>query len=937
MNQASLVVVPNPMAVHEAVARTVPAGSRIRDLAPESRFPPVCRLDGQWILRAEWERELQEGQVVEFHVYPQGGGGGGSDVGRTLLMIAAIYVAAQFGGPALASVFGKASTAVAVFAATTLVNALVPVKVGSDGVSSGGGSVSPTYTTGLSGNQFRLEEAIPVLFGRNKTFPSFAAEPYIEYSESGNDDQYYYALFCLGQGQYDIESMLIDDTNIGDFSDVQRVILPPGTLPTLVSANIVAAPEVTGNELTAGKFVGPFIGCRAKSKANEISIDITCSRGLATYDAAGNPGNMAVSWQVQYRAVDDFGNPSFSDSPGNWTILETETLTLAQTKPVRRTYKYGLPSNCRPQVRLVRTTPFNDNSRVANTVEWAGLRCHLTAPAPLSAIATHIEIVMKASEQLSGLTQRKVAVISRRLLRKWHPDTGWTAVQETRNPAWALADKWTNAVYGDGYADSRCDLQTLYDLSLVWDARQDRFDAVFDQTYDSFAADQMIAQAGRAAVFRRNGLMTLTRDQLRGMPVTAFTARNIQPGSVSIKYGFCNEATPDGVIVEYRDNRSWDWVDILVPAPGVVTPVRPQRLKLFGVTGATHALRDGLYHMANSYYRRKFPSFSTELEGMIPHFGSAVVFAPSLPGWGKLGDVVSFTLATKLLVVSEPLAWTSAAKHYISFLNRNGSLTIPYEVTRGADDYSAYFSVTPAAVISADYADEERTKYVFGAGTPYPQVLRVLFVGNSAAGDDGVKNFQISGVVEDDRVHTADVAYLPADGVVQDPVDVVPGTGGGGAGGGDDGPPSSEYVVYLKAFTPPDGVPGYQYPHSLIKFQTDGKALLIYESSFSYTPAGWWILGAGPYDSAVTGLFEIRLVLVSQVGDLPLGDSLDTWLSLSSERVWYHLAIGVGSVYETLVNIEIRSAATQIVLERYENFQLFAYGPPGDGTGGGGG
>ena len=36
------------------------------------------------------------------------------------------------------------------------------------------------------------------------------------------------------QGEYKIESILIDDTNISNFSDVRVNVLPPGIVPTFV-------------------------------------------------------------------------------------------------------------------------------------------------------------------------------------------------------------------------------------------------------------------------------------------------------------------------------------------------------------------------------------------------------------------------------------------------------------------------------------------------------------------------------------------------------------------------------------------------------------------------------------------------------------------------------------------------------------------------------
>lgn len=903
---ATCVVVDSVMAPEDAFVFSVPAGTTVRSLVPKTRFPVVCRIDGQWALREDWDYELEPGGVVEFISYPQGGGGdGGSDAGRIVLTIAAIYLATmgqpwllQATGTAVGSSGAAALAALSQMAAVALVNALVPAETGNNAI--GSQAAGNSYSANLAGNQAKIEQPIPVLYGRNKTFPDFAAEPYSTYDE--NDDQYYHALLCLGQGDYTIESWLIDDTNITNFSEVSRAVLPPGTLPTLVSGLITVATEVTGNSITEGRYIGPFVGCKPKTKVNRLGIDVSFSRGLAAYDAAGVPGNKTVTWRVEYRAVDDFGAGLTL-----WTVVANESLTAAQTKPLRRSYEYEMPAppgytgplpySCRPQVRLVRTNPFDDNSRVANSIEWIGLRCYIDAPLLLCPTATYLEIKMRATEQLSGLTQRRIAVISRRKLRQW-TGSAWTAPAETRSAAWALADKWTNAAYGDKYPEDRCDLDGLHVWAATLAARQDRFDGVFDQTYDSAQADQMIAQSGRAMVFRRNGVMTISRDEVKDMPVTGYSARNMLPNSLSISYAFAHESTPDGVIVEYWDNRVWDWREILCPAPTVVTPVRPVRMRLFGVTGKTHAEREGIYQAANSYYRRKFPTFSTELEGMLPAFGSAVVFSPNLKGWGVGGDLVDYDYSLREVKMSEPGQWVTGGSHYLTLFGRGGRPDTPQLVTRGQSDYHALLPFEPTFTLSLSQADEERTRYVFSAGAPHPSILRVLSIRNSA-GDDGVRSFVISGVTEDNRVHLADNALLPTDGVIQDDVD----------NAGDDGSGSGLAVVpYIE-----DGVFGATAPAGgtssvEIQLQSDGKTEIIYEvnGSLGYEyPVGQWLLDA-PRPTADTGLFESRATLLSGLST----GVFDTWQLQSTDRVWKVSAVGEGALGVATIRFELRDVLT---------------------------
>lgn len=911
---ATLTVFSDLMNPAAAKPQRIEPGTRVAELYPGGRNTYICRLDGEWLLRGGWGHQLQPGQRVEFFAYPHGGdsGGGGSDAGRVVLTIVALYAAVQFGQWQYAiNVFGSqaAATAVAQVALMALVNVLVPVDTGNV---ANAGTQSTTYNAALAGNQARLDQTIPCLYGRNKTYPDFGAQPYSVMDE--NDDQIWHGLYCIGHGKYVKESVTIDDTDVRNFQQAEVRWLNPGEAPTLVNPAMVTAVEVAGLELQDGRYAGPFIGVRAQTEVSVIHIDMTFPRGIAQYDASGNPNPYTVGWLVEFRAVDDFG---VQVTP--WEVLDSPTLNMAQTSQVRRSYTYTLPPpvgytgplpyRCRPQVRLTRTTPFDDNNRVSNTIRWDGFRCEIYGGAPLCPTATYVEFRIRADEQMQGMAQRRVGVISRRMLRTWDVGTqSWGPEVETRLAAWALADKWTNTAYGDGYADDECDLDGLAALAEKSAARQDRFDAVFDQSYESAQADQMILQGCRAVAFRRNGKMTVSRDEQKNFPVTAFTARNIDEGSVSIRYAFSTEQTADGVIIEYWDNRIWDWRDIVCPAPGVTTPERAQRLKLFGVTGRIHAEREGRYQAANNFYRRKYPTFRTELEGMIPAFGSAVVFAPNLKGFGRSGDIVSFDELTLEVLCSEPLQWVSGASHYLTIMDRNGEVRTSYLVSRGSTDYHAVLPSVPSFDVSTEEAYEERSKYVFGVNAPFETTMRVISLRNSAS-ESPRRVFEIAGVIEDARVHAADSSLLPVDGEVQDPVD----------NAGDDGSGSGTALIpYLtdQTLATFGGVGGLAYTG--LRLSNNG---IAYELTATETGTalpiqlglGEWLL-RGPYSPAQAAEFEVRYQFLSGTAGAGWPPS-NTWLSLGTDREWSVTVSGFsGNVYAELL-LEIRRVSDSRLME----------------------
>jgi hypothetical protein len=100
------------------------------------------------------------------------------------------------------------------------------------------------------GNAARIDQPIPVQYGRMLSFPDFAAQPYVEFS--GNE-QYAYQLLCLGAGEFEVEELRIEDTPITAFSEIDTQIVPPGGQVTLFPTAVVTSVEVSGQDMPGRK------------------------------------------------------------------------------------------------------------------------------------------------------------------------------------------------------------------------------------------------------------------------------------------------------------------------------------------------------------------------------------------------------------------------------------------------------------------------------------------------------------------------------------------------------------------------------------------------------------------------------------------------------------------------------------------------------------
>jgi len=637
--------------------RLVGRRRKISNLAPRTRMPVIAYHNGRVILRREWHRRVAHGDHVAFVVLPLGGGGGG---GKNPLQLVLSLAMMAVSGPMATSLLGAELAGTIAFGEITfgrIVGGLIsmvgnsiisgafagqPSNPSPQQMSGVMSAASPTYSLNAQGNMARLEAAIPVQYGRMMCYPDFAAQPYAEFA--GNE-QYLYQLLCLGQGEYEVESIRIEDTPISSFEEIDYEILGPGQSLTLFPSNVVTAPEVSGQLAEASTWLGGFIANAAGTTANAIAVDVVCPRGLYYANDSGGLSSVSVSFTTEARTVDSGGSPT-----GSWVALGTETLTAATNTPQRYSFRYtGLSG--RYEVRLKRTSSPGGTTRYADDLNWAGLRAYLPETRTWAG-QTLIALRMRASNNLSSAGSRKINVIVTRKLPIY--DSGsWTAPQVTRSPAWAMADA-LRADYGGKLVDARIDIDQLVTLAATYAARGDTFDGRFDSTLTLWEAVQKIGQAVRTRPYLQGGIVHFARDEAASVPVALFSMRNIVRGSFSVDYLMPTEQTADAIDVAYFDSEVWSARRVAAALPDSSSLV-PLKIDLFGVTGRDQACREGTYLAAVNRYRRKKIGFTTEMEGFIPSFGDLIAISHDMPAWGTSGEVTAVEIHSASQVIAD---WT---------------------------------------------------------------------------------------------------------------------------------------------------------------------------------------------------------------------------------------------------------------------------------------
>lgn len=746
---ATLVHVRDPF--HPGMSREVHgvlAGSTLAELAPRTEAPFIILRNGEAVLRADWDQTVSAGDVVAVVHLPRGGGK--SNPLRFVLMIAVAMVAPAVGqavawsaasGSAI-SVAGFNTIAAAVSAAvgiagTALVNVLIPPpKPSTPALANALAAPSPTYTLTAQGNTARLDQAIPVQYGRMMAYPDFASLPYTEYA---GQEQYLFQLLCLGAGYYDIEAVRIEDTAITSFDEIEYEVIEPGGTVTLFPTNVVTVLEVAGQELLSPDYIGPFTVNAAGTQVNALAFDAVAPRGLYFVDGSGNLSNQSVTLKFEAREIDDDGV-----AVGSWAVLGTETITAKTTTPQRYSYRYDVTLG-RYEVRATRTDTKNTGASYGHEAVWAGARGYMPETRDFGNV-TLLAMRLKASNNLSELASRRINVIATRKLPVWN-GSSWSSPTSTASIAWAFADALRNTDYGAGLADSRIDLAALLTLDATWAARGDEFNGRFDSSMVLWEALTKIAAAGRAKPFLQGGIVRIVRDQAQTTPVALFSMRNIVRGSFSVEYLLPSENTSDAVEASYFDRSVWGPRRVLAALPDS-SAATPAKIDLaLGITDREHAYREAMYQSASNRYRRRLARFRTEMEGFIPSLGDLIAIQHDMPAWGQHAEVVDSAQANNLVPRSEQfdlwdLGSTTVAANTTDTLSPRGDYT--------ADKITSVTDSRPRRQITPITPGSAYTVSVFAkAGTA--NWLRMRF-DNIAAWFD-----LASGAVGTDFTGTADI------------------------------------------------------------------------------------------------------------------------------------------------------------------------------------
>ena len=258
-------------------------------------LPLTLRLGGHRVPRALWGRTRpRAGQLIEVQAVVHGQGAGQKVAGVFLALVGTLLTLSGF--PGIGLQLAKAGFYVGVSGILTSISGFLlgaPKRLSSARAA----EVSPTYSIAGTQNRTRPYEPLPIVLGRHRFVPDFAAKPYSEYE---NDEQYYNAIYSFGLtggGLVEVTELRLGNTLLSAFPDVRLEWGDAQGRVALVSTNVDTLPGAT---LEPGSPWGPYITRQSPPDTIALIVDL---EGLLFNQGQTELRPLDIYFEVEYRTV----------------------------------------------------------------------------------------------------------------------------------------------------------------------------------------------------------------------------------------------------------------------------------------------------------------------------------------------------------------------------------------------------------------------------------------------------------------------------------------------------------------------------------------------------------------------------------------------------------------------------------------------------------
>ncbi|MEG9884427.1 MAG: host specificity factor TipJ family phage tail protein [Hyphomicrobiales bacterium] len=667
----------------------LPAGSSIAELVGATQndnptWRPACGLivtiNGDPVLRKYWHRvRVKKGAHVVVRAVPLGHSGG--NIFRGLLMLAVMVAATALFTPGglligetvlglggLAWGVSTAAITATVWAGSLALGALFPPSALKARES------ERSYSLSARTNMAAKWNPIPVMLGRTRVYPKYAAQPY---SEFAGDNQYLYMLLVWGYGPMKIEDIRIGTTSIDDFDDVDIQTFEgyaSDKKQTLYTSEVVQDDfqiEVRQKDKNTKK--EPTLVRTSADDAGRIAIDLVAPQGLHDVNKKGKHGG----WDGPIRvAIDVYirEHGRYDGEDEGWRLLGRIEVSGKTHDPIRKSFSWTRDGG-QWDIKLKRVTSDYDDKEgeFLAQIYWTAIRTHRLGDPPIEfdkpLAITALKI--KATNQLNGAINDLNAICASLALsydgKKW-------VRRETSNPA----DLFRLVLQGPANArackDSRLDLPMIEAFAEHCDKNGYRFDMYRDFSASVRETLKDICASARAAPTLRDRLWSVAWEDGEAPVVQHFTPRN----SRDFKFTQSYKALPHGLRCKFSNKREdWQEDEILVYDDGYdkKSATLFEAAEFPGLTDPDQVHRQARYRLRAAKARPAVYTITVDFEHLAAQLYDRVAMAHDVidkgVSSGRIGAVEG-----RVLTLDEPFS-PATGKHYaIRIRKKDGSSLI---------------------------------------------------------------------------------------------------------------------------------------------------------------------------------------------------------------------------------------------------------------------
>jgi hypothetical protein len=697
------------------------AGSTVKELLSRaleghrlSRLTPYMRVEinGEVVPQRMWKHvRPKAGTLLTFRPIPAKEHAGA--IISIAILVAAIVIA-PYAAPLIAGFLGiSAAVASSLFiAGVTLAGSLVTNAMFPPGKSQlaearsasvGGPAAAISHSIAGARNSAAPWEPIPVVLGRHRMAPLYAAPPF---TEVVGDDQYLRLLFVWGYGPLALSDYRIGNTPLTSFQDVQieeRYGLDGDAAITLYPTNSPFE-EAVGAELLA---VDDWNIRFTALETDEISIDVMAPEGVYSLNTTtGSFDPYVVIVQARYRNV----------LAGGYINLPDLTFTRS-ISTIRLGIRQAVPRG-QYEVSVRKATTDNDSSNVHQAVFWTTLRSFKNEPPvtfskPLAMTAIRI----KATGQLNNTVDTFNGIVHSRVTA--YNGSFWNVQTLSQNPA----DLFRWVLQGPANArprpDEELDLANLEEWWTYCNTKGFRFNQIRTMRSSVFEALFDIAAAGRGTPTYRDGKWAVSWDDPDSPVVQLFTPRNSWGLNSSRAYRHLPHAWRIRFINELKD---WAEDERIVYDDGYTASNATlyESIELTGVTHPDLIWRHGRFQIAQARLRPERHTLNCDWEHIACTRGDRVRVQHDVLLIGLVSGRV-LEVDDPTVVVDEVVTMVEGTNYSIRFRLNDGS----YVVRRVATTPGEHTTLTLA---ETGDLPEVGNLFAFGVSDTETSVYRVFSI-----------------------------------------------------------------------------------------------------------------------------------------------------------------------------------------------------------------